>query len=359
MDNIKIKIVANPLYGTTGSLVTLPFMGQVVHTKTVNAADIQKLIDAEHPQMTDPLAELTANQLLTYGADKIADEEKRFNFGSDYFAFEPAISGSVATADAKLGEDNTPYINVVNGTALGNRLAAIIPSIVKEDLGDVMFHSVESVKDGESVKNAIYGGGDFTFIGKRLSFAASDEKLELRHPTTGAVVSAVTVKSGDTLGQRITAALATPPAADGTYKLYAQSHGKDTPDANIKSGFVTVDYIAPVLPKVNITSASAVVSEMANSVGLEIENFRAVKGYSEDDTNFYIPAKATYKGETIDIELFNAKTEETTVYAEMINPEFAEELAAGETVSFEIELDPAKASSYAAGVMTKSCVVTE
>ena len=258
MDNIKIKIVANPLYGTTGSLVTLPFMGQVVHTKTVDAADIQKLIDAEHPQMTDPLAELTANQLLTYGADKIADEEKRFNFGSDYFAFEPAISGSVATADAKLGEDNTPYINVVNGTALGNRLAAIIPSIVKEDLGDVMFHSVESVKDGESVKNTIYSGSDFTFIGKRLSFAAADEKLELRHPTTGAVASAVTVKGGDTLGQRITAALATPPEASGTYKLYAQSHGKDTPDANIKSGTITVDYVyvAPTEPTITKIASS-------------------------------------------------------------------------------------------------------
>ena len=66
------------------------------------------------------------------------------------------------------------------------------------------------------------------------------------------MASAVTVKGGDTLGQRITAALATPPEASGTYKLYAQSHGKDTPDANIKSGAITVDYVyvAPTEPTI-------------------------------------------------------------------------------------------------------------
>ena len=77
--------------------------------------------------------------------------------------------------DAKLGEDNTPYVNVVNGQTLGAKLAAIIPEVVTEDLGDVMFKSIESVVDGKSYKDTIIGNNAFDVIGKRQSFAADVE----------------------------------------------------------------------------------------------------------------------------------------------------------------------------------------
>ena len=173
--SLKVKIVKNPLYGLPGSLVENEYMFQPIYVGTLSVEGVQRAIDKDNPQMTEPLAQLTLNQLLTYGVEQVAEENYRFNFGSEYFSFEAAIPGSVPTMDASLGEDNEPYINVVNGQSLGAKLAAIIPEVVTEDLGDVMFKSIESVVDGKSYKDTIIGNNAFDVIGKRQSFAADVE----------------------------------------------------------------------------------------------------------------------------------------------------------------------------------------
>ena len=238
---IKVKVVRNPLAEVAGSTAD-PYMFEVVHCGSLSATDIQAMVDTSNPQMTEPLADLALEQLLLYGAERV-EENFRFNFGSAYFAFEAQIPGSVATSDAALGADNQPIIAVVNGQSLNKRLAAIVPTIVGDDAGDVMFKSIETTKDGENVKNTIVGSTNFDLIGKRLSFSKADEKVQLINGSTGAVVSAVTVASVDSLGQRARCSLATPPSALGTYKLACASHGKDTQDAELKTKEITVAFI--------------------------------------------------------------------------------------------------------------------
>ena len=257
MDNIKIKIVENPLYGIEGSTVKYPYKGQVIHTGSYDEAAIQAAVEADNPQMTEPLAGLTSSTLLTYGVQNITDEVKRFNFGSDYFAFEPAIEGSVPSVDSALGDDNTPYVNVVGGNALNQRLAKITPVIVNDDLGDVVCKSVEATYEGVFHKNEIYGESEATLIGRELSFNSSlGEKIELVNATTDAVVATASVVSTSATAQRVTFKFTTD-IASGDYKLRCSSRGRNTPTANMKSKEIAVKYTYvadPLAPKV--TSAT-------------------------------------------------------------------------------------------------------
>ena len=132
--DIRIKIVPNPLYGRPGSLVECEYMGQVVHTGTVTAADVCEACKQENPQMTEPLASLATETIMDYGSDKVVTDVVRFNLGSAYFTMEPAVSGSVPTVDAPLTDANERYIKVVNGQSLNARIAALRPVIVNDDL---------------------------------------------------------------------------------------------------------------------------------------------------------------------------------------------------------------------------------
>ena len=77
-------------------------------------------------------------------------------------------------------------------------------------------------------------------------------------------------KEHDLRGER----LATPPGADGTYKLYAQSHGRDTPDANIKTGGITVDYAAPTEPTILkvVSSAGENTLKLGEAIKVHVKN---------------------------------------------------------------------------------------
>ena len=237
--DIKIKIVPNPLYGRPGSPVESPYIAQVVHTGTVTAADICEACKRENPQMTEPLASLATETIMDYGSDKVVTDVVRFNLGSAFFTMEPAVSGSVPTADAPLSDENERYIRVVNGHSLNARIAALRPVIVNDDLGDVMFHSTEATHLGEEFKNTLFAGEEFVALGKRLG--GEGQTMELVD-ATGAVKSEATFVSGDTLGQRFTYKLATPPEEDFEGKLVLTSTGKDTPDAAPKTIPVKVSY---------------------------------------------------------------------------------------------------------------------
>ena len=299
---IKVKVVRNPLSEVAGSTAE-PYMFEVVHCGSLSATDIQAMVDTSNPQMTEPLADLALEQLLLYGAETV-EENYRFNFGSEYFSFEAAIPGSVPTMDAALGEDNEPYINVVNGQSLGAKLAATIPEVVTEDLGDVMFKSIETVFDGEELKDEIVGNEAFALVGKRLSFAADDEKTDLVHPTSGAVVSACTLISVDTLGQRAKFRLAEPPASEGEYKLKCSSHGKDTPDAELKTKLIGIAYKpkpippAPTVTKLYSDDLESKVKPNAKILHVEGTNLGSLTKdnvvFKCEDTVVAIPTEATW-----------------------------------------------------------------
>ena len=239
--DIRIKIVPNPLYGRPGSLVECEYMGQVVHTGTVTAADVCEACKQENPQMTEPLASLATETIMDYGSDKVVTDVVRFNLGSPYFTMEPAVSGSVPTVDASLSDANERYIKVVNGQSLNARIAALKPVITGEDLGDVMFRSTETTHDGEDRKNVIFGSEEFVALGKRLG--GEGQRMELVD-ATGTVRGEATFVSGDALGQRFTYKLANPPTEDFDGKLILTSTGKDTPDASPKTIKVSVKFVA-------------------------------------------------------------------------------------------------------------------
>ena len=44
-------------------------------------------------------------RIVNNGTDRVIDGLVRFNLGSRFFTLEPAVSGSVPTMDAKLGEE--------------------------------------------------------------------------------------------------------------------------------------------------------------------------------------------------------------------------------------------------------------
>ena len=240
--DIRIRIVPNPLYGTPGSLVENAYKGEVIHTGTVTAADICEACKQENPQMTEPLASLATETIMDYGSDRVVTDVVRFNLGSAYFTMEPAVSGSVPTVDAALSDANERYIRVVNGPSLNARIAALRPVITGDDLGDVQFHSTETVRDDGEFKNTLFGDEEFVALGKRLGGA--DQRMELV-AADGTTVSAATFLGGDALGQRFRYRLATPPAESGAYTLVLTSTGKDTPDASPKSIPVKVAYVAP------------------------------------------------------------------------------------------------------------------
>ena len=239
--DVRIRIVPNPLYGRPGSLVECEYMGQVVHTGTVTAADVCEACKQENPQMTEPLASLATETIMDYGSDKVVTDVVRFNLGSPYFTMEPAVSGSVPTVDASLSDANERYIKVVNGQSLNARIAALKPVITGEDLGDVMFRSTETTHDGEDRKNVIFGSEEFVALGKRLG--GEGQRMELVD-ATGTVRCEATFISGDALGQRFTYKLANPPAEDFDGKLILTSTGKDTPDASPKTIKVSVKFVA-------------------------------------------------------------------------------------------------------------------
>ena len=239
--DIRIKIVPNPLYGRPGSLVECEYMGQVVHTGTVTAADVCESCKQENPQMTEPLASLATETIMDYGSDKVVTDVVRFNLGSPYFTMEPAVSGSVPTVDASLSDANERYIKVVNGQSLNARIAALKPVITGEDLGDVMFRSTETTHDGEDWKNVIFGSEEFVALGKRLG--GEGQRMELVD-ATGTVRGEATFVSGDALGQRFTYKLANPPTEDFDGKLILTSTGKNTPDASPKAIKVSVKFVA-------------------------------------------------------------------------------------------------------------------
>ena len=240
--DIKVKIVPNPLYGRPGSLVQSRYVGQVVHTGTVTADDVCRACKESNPQMTEPLASLATETIMDYGSDKVVADVVRFNLGSDFFAMEPAVGGSVPTVDAALTDENERYIKVVNGAALNARIAKLRPVIVTGDLGDVQFHSTETAHGDREWKNTLFAGEEFVALGKRLGGAEQTMQLVA---ADGSVLSDATFIAGDALGQRFRYKLATPPAESGACKLVLTSTGKDTPDANPKSIPVPVEYVAP------------------------------------------------------------------------------------------------------------------
>ena len=92
MANIKVRIVPNPLYGSEGSQIIHPHMGEVVYRGTLDAV--------------------------------------RYSLGGDFFTLEPGVDGSVPTMDAPLSDENERVIRVTNSPKLNARIAAIRPTIV-------------------------------------------------------------------------------------------------------------------------------------------------------------------------------------------------------------------------------------
>ena len=330
--DIRIRIVPNPLYGTPGSLVENAYKGEVIHTGTVTAADICEACKQENPQMTEPLASLATETIMDYGSDRVVTDVVRFNLGSAYFTMEPAVSGSVPTVDAALSDANERYIRVVNGPSLNARIAALRPVITGDDLGDVQFHSTETVRDDGEFKNTLFGDEEFVALGKRLGGA--DQRMELI-AADGTTVSAATFLGGDALGQRFRYRLATPPAESGAYTLVLTSTGKDTPDASPKSIPVKVAYVAPELRKVRITAFGNTDDPLIYS--LKGENFADIEGYEAGETTTSFPCKMTFgDGTTLDAEALNPGSGD--VFYVTVN----HEVVTGEKVTIELTPDPEK-----------------
>ena len=203
------------------------YHGVFVSHETVELDRLAARTAKANPPLQATAVKAVLHATFAEAADIMADRLFRASMG--WLVFEPAMSGSLPSANAAPGPENELYVAVRPQGTIRSILAGITP--VRADATDVdaVLDAVGRL-DG-SAPGVIGATGTFLLTGRNISAYGEGESITVS--TAGGAEIAATVTGDDGYGQRITATPSAPLPA-GKAVVYLTTCGWNTPDGNPK-----------------------------------------------------------------------------------------------------------------------------
>lgn len=215
--NMRYTLVKNNL-----PLAKEPYTGHFISNGTI---EIDAFADTIAKGRTN-IDAATIKMILRTGfaiiGEDIASDLTRIDTGT--LSFEPAISGSVATMDGELGEENDVYIAVRSKDSLKKTIGAIIPSRDAND--SVNGIRIDYIFDiGNNKRGQISGTNQFRVLGRKITAAMPDLGEEIYVIDATGEKIAASIDNVEEGGQRINATLTKAPApGKGTLVLVTKGY---------------------------------------------------------------------------------------------------------------------------------------
>ena len=199
---------------------TAPYLGRLVGNGNWDSDAFAARIAAKQPELQPATVRLLFQTLFSVAAEAMAEMPCRVSLGA--VTFEPAISGSLPSMDAQLGDENEVYVAVRLSDALRNAAAGVSPVRVSEDALGIRLDNVQDESASANGRGTITGTEPFTLTGLKITGSGDGESVKVV-AADGTEAIAVDVADCGT-GQRITARLATAlPAGRG--RIYLTTYG--------------------------------------------------------------------------------------------------------------------------------------
>ena len=231
--NMKYTLVKNNL-----PVAKEPYTGQFVSNGTI---EIDAFADAIAKGRTN-IDAATIKMVLRTGfaiiGEDIASDLTRIDTGA--LAFEPAVSGSVATMDGALGEENEVYIAVRVKDPIKKTIGTIIPSRDAND--SVSGIKIDYIYDvGTDARGQISGTNQFRVLGRKITVTRPDLGEEMYVIDSAGEKIAASIGNGEEGGQRINATLSkTPAPGKGTLVLVTAGYPNHDADLVTLKKTVTI-----------------------------------------------------------------------------------------------------------------------
>lgn len=188
-----------------------PYVGQFLSNGTVEIDAFTDSIAKGRTNVDSATVKMVMRTAFELIGESIAQNLTRIDTGM--LAFEPAISGSVPSMDAALGEKNEVYVAIRVKETLRREIAAITPSRVNNDTTEgIRIDLVYDIMANEN--NRITDVGPFRVLGRKISAwdAESGEELYVIDAKGTKIAAKAFGKDDPSYGQRIVAELTAPPA---------------------------------------------------------------------------------------------------------------------------------------------------
>ena len=349
--NIGYKLIKNCMPATADKA---PYLGMAIPVGSLAYDNILRKMVETGTKMTQPTAKYFLDALYEFAAEKIAEDAVRINLGA--VSIYPMIDGSFDSEDAEFDpKRNSLYVGATLSQELRDAVAGIAPDFKGDTtVGTVKLHSCMDLET--QVFKVIRGTKGFRLAGANLTVPdGADESLALYAKNGVDKISDIVVSETDG-GQQITCHLSDAVAVPkGTYKVRLASHGLDPTDPlTVSTLTVELAEEVPVTrPVVAIRALSAVWNNDEAHAIVEIENYAAVKGYTQlpEAGQHTLTAKLSVNGAPATEETFGNAIDTAQFMAHL------DGASVGDTVTVTIEIDPSKAEAYRAGTMEMSAIV--
>jgi hypothetical protein len=189
-----------------------PYRGQFISNGTIEIDAFADGVAKGRTNVDAATVKMIMRTAFEVIGEKIAEDLTRIDTGM--LAFEPAISGSVATMDGALTDENEAYIAIRVRDSLKREIAAITPSrVANETTGGISIDYVFNISTGES--GQITNTEPFRVLGRKISASDTESGEELYLIDSAGTKHVANLLSGDevmTHGQRIDAHFMSPPS---------------------------------------------------------------------------------------------------------------------------------------------------
>ena len=194
-----------------------PYTGQFVSNGTVEIDAFANAIAKRRTNIDAATIKMVLRTGFAIIGDDIASDLTRIDTGA--LAFEPAISGSVATMDGALGEENEVYIAVRAKDPIKKTIGTIVPSRDTSDQsGGIRIDYIYDV--GKDARGQISGMNPFRVLGRKITIGKPDLGEEMYVIDSAGEKIACSGATSEEGGQRINATLSkTPAPGKGTLVL--------------------------------------------------------------------------------------------------------------------------------------------
>ena len=169
--NMKFTLVKNNLPEAKE-----PYRGQFISNGTIEIDAFADGVAKGRTNVDAATVKMIMRTAFEVIGEKIAEDLTRIDTGM--LTFEPAISGSVATMDGALTDENEAYIAIRVRESLKREIAAITPSrVANETTGGISIDYVFDVSTGEAGR--ISDTEPFRVLGRKISASDTDSGEEL------------------------------------------------------------------------------------------------------------------------------------------------------------------------------------
>lgn len=153
-----------------------PYRGQFISNGTVEIDAFADGVAKGRTNVDAATVKMIMRTAFEVIGEKIAEDLTRIDTGM--LAFEPTISGSVATMDGALSDENEAYIAIRVRESLKRQIAAITPCrIANETTGGISIDYVFDISTGES--GQISNSSPFRILGRKISASHTESGEEL------------------------------------------------------------------------------------------------------------------------------------------------------------------------------------